>query len=196
MAERIPPRSGTAFKLRKGQVLSVIDPEGEQVSDLVAFNTLDVREYLSSGRSIDYAGRIFLTAGDLLYSNRSRPMLSIIEDEVGRHDFSLTPCSRDTFRIIYGDTDPHHGCQGNLELALAPYGIGPDAIPIAFNVFMHVSVDSDSGEIKVLPPRSKPGQKTVFRAEMDLIVAMTACSAGQSNNFRYKPIDYLIEDAA
>ena len=81
MAERIPPRSGTAFKLRKGQVLSVIDPEGEQVSDLVAFNTLDVREYLSSGRSIDYAGRIFLTAGDLLYSNRSRPMLSIIEDE-------------------------------------------------------------------------------------------------------------------
>ena len=61
---------------------------------------------------------------------------------------------------------------------------------------MHVSVDSDSGEIKVLPPRSKPGQKTVFRAEMDLIVAMTACYAGQSNNFRYKPIDYLIEDAA
>ena len=196
MAERIPPRSGTAFKLKKGQILTVIDPEGEQVSDLVAFNALDVREYLSSGRSIDYAGRIFLTTGDLLYSNRSTPMLTIVEDEVGRHDFSLTPCSRDTFRIIYGDTDPHHGCQGNLEAALSPYGIGADQIPIAFNVFMHVAVNSDSGEIKVLPPLSKPGQKTVFRAEMDLIVAMTACSAGQSNNFRYKPIDYMIGDAA
>ncbi|KGF67927.1 urea carboxylase-associated protein [Hoeflea sp. BAL378] len=196
MVERIPPRSGTAFKLRKGQQLTVIDPEGEQVSDLVAFNALDLREYLSSGRSIDYAGRIFLSTGDLLYSNRSNPMLTIVEDEVGRHDFSLTPCSRDTFRIIYGDAHPHHGCQGNLEAALAPYGVGPDQIPIAFNVFMHVAVDSDSGEIKVLPPLSKPGQKTVFRAEMDLVVAMTACSAGQSNNFRYKPIDYRVDDAA
>ncbi|WP_412051402.1 DUF1989 domain-containing protein [Hoeflea sp. Naph1] len=196
MTNRIAPRSGTSFELRKGQSLTVIDPEGEQVSDLVAFSASDKREYLSSGRSIDYAGKIFLTKGDTLYSNRSVPMLSIVEDEVGRHDFSLTPCSRDTFRIIYSDTDPHHGCQGNLENALAPYGIGADAIPIAFNVFMHVSVDSDSGEIKVLPPKSKPGQKTVFRAEMDLIIAMTACSAGQSNNFRYKPIDYRVDDAA
>ena len=196
MTHRIPPRSGAAFTLAKGQLLSVIDPQGEQVSDLVAFNAADTREYLSSGRSIDYASRIFLTTGDILYSNRSAPMLRIVEDEVGRHDFSLTPCSRDTFRILYGDSDPHHGCQGNLERALAAYGIGPDAIPIAFNVFMHVSVNSESGEIAVLPPKSKPGQKTVFRAEMDLIIALTACSAGQSNNFRYKPTDYRISDAA
>jgi hypothetical protein len=196
MTTRIPPRSGTAFELKKGQLLTVFDPEGEQVSDLVAFNAHDRREYLSSGRSIDYAGRMFLSTDDILYSNRSVPMLTIVEDEVGRHDFSLTPCSRETFSIIYGDKDPHHGCQGNLERALAPYGIGPDAIPIAFNVFMHVAVDSDSGEIKVLPPKSKPGVKTVFRAEMDLVVAMTACSAGQSNNFRYKPIDYRVSDAA
>ena len=196
MTTRIPPRSGTAFELKKGEYLTVIDPEGEQVSDLVAFNAGDRREYLSSGRSIDYAGRMFLSTDDILYSNRSVPMLTIVEDEVGRHDFSLTPCSRDTFSIIYGDEDPHHGCQGNLEMALSPYGIGPDAIPIAFNVFMHVAVDGDSGEIKVLPPKSKSGQKTVFRAEMDLIVAMTACSAGQSNNFRYKPIDYRISEAA
>ncbi|MBV6648974.1 MAG: urea carboxylase-associated family protein [Hoeflea sp.] len=196
MTTRIPPRSGTAFELKEGQLLTVFDPEGEQVSDLVAFNAHDRREYLSSGRSIDYAGRMFLSTDDILYSNRSVPMLTIVEDEVGRHDFSLTPCSRETFSIIYGDEDPHHGCQGNLEMALAPYGIGPDAIPIAFNVFMHVAVDSDSGEIKVLPPKSKPGEKTVFRAEMDLVVAMTACSAGQSNNFRYKPIDYRVSAAA
>ncbi|MCI5078437.1 urea carboxylase-associated family protein [Oricola sp.] len=196
MAKRIAPRSGTAFELKTGDLLTVIDPEGEQVSDLVAFNAADRAEYISSGRSIDYASRLFLTTGDILYSNRSNPMLTIVEDEVGRHDFTLTPCSRDTFRIIYGDSDSHHGCQGNLEAALAPYGIGPDNIPIAFNVFMHVSVDGETGEIAVLPPKSKPGQKTVFRAEMDLIVAMTACSAGQSNNFRYKPIDYSVEAGA
>ncbi|MBW3097275.1 DUF1989 domain-containing protein [Pseudohoeflea coraliihabitans] len=195
MTTRIPPRSGTAFELKSGQLLSVIDPEGEQVSDMLAYNLADRREHLSSGRSIDYASRLFLSTNDILYSNRSRPMLTIVEDEVGRHDFTLTPCSHDTFRIIYGDSDPHHGCQGNLEKALAPYGIGPDDIPTAFNIFMHVSVDGDTGEIAVLPPKSKPGQKTVFRAEMDLIIALTACSAGQSNNFRYKPIEYQVSEA-
>ena len=168
------------------------DPEGEQVSDLVAFDASDSRHHLSSGRSIDYASRLFLTEGDLLYSNRSQPMLKILKDEVGRHDFTLTPCSKDTFRIIYGDEHPHHGCQGNLEMALAPYGVGPDEIPIAFNVFMHVAVDGQTGKIDVLPPLSRAGQSIWFRAEMDLVIGMTACSAGQSNNFNYKPIDYEI----
>ena len=190
--QRIPPQSGTAFELKAGERLRVIDPHGQQVSDLVAFNAHDVEEYLSSGRSIDYASRMFLTTGDLLYSNRSRPMLEIGTDTCGRHDFTLTPCSEDTFRIIYGDTDPLPGCQGNLEAALAPYGISPDRVPIAFNVFMHVDVDSRTGEIKVLPPLSKPGDLVEFTAKMDLIIAITSCSAGQSNNFEYKPIDYEV----
>lgn len=196
MLQRIPPRSGVSFELERGQHLTVIDPMGEQVSDLVAFRADDVAEHISSGRSIDYAGRMFLSTGDVLYSNRSNPMLKIVADDVGRHDFTLTPCSADTFRIIYGDDKPHHGCQGNLERALAPYGIGPDAIPIAFNVFMHVDVDGASGEIKVLPPLSRPGQRIVFEARMDLVIGMTACSAGQSNNFRFKPIDFSISDDA
>jgi uncharacterized protein YcgI (DUF1989 family) len=189
----IPPRSGASLRLARGQVLTVIDPEGEQVSDLVAFNARDSDEYISSGRSIDYASRIFLTRGDILYSNRSNPMLTIVADDVGRHDFLLTPCSKEMFRIIYGDEQPHHGCQGNLERALAPHAIKPDRIPIAFNVFMHVDVNSKTGEIKVLPPLSRPGDSTSFRAEMDLIIGLTACSAGQSNNFRYKPIHYRVQ---
>jgi uncharacterized protein YcgI (DUF1989 family) len=191
---RIPPRSGAAFELRAGQRLRVTDPDGQQVSDLVAYNANDTEEYISSGRSIDYASRMFLTTGDLLYSNRSNPMLEIGRDDVGRHDFTLTPCSRDTFRILYDDHDDVPGCQGNLEAALAPYGISPDRVPIAFNVFMYVDVDSQTGEIRVLPPKSRAGDCTEFTAKMDLIVALTACSAGQSNNFTYKPIDYEILD--
>ena len=190
--QRIPPQSGTAFRLAKGERLRVTDPMGQQVSDLVAYNADDVEEYLSSGRSIDYASTMFLTTGHMLYSNRSRPMLAIGRDDVGRHDFSLTPCSEDTFRIIYGDTDPLPGCQGNLEAALAPYGITPDRVPIAFNVFMHVDVNGQTGEIKVLPPKSRAGDSVEFTAQMDLIIAMTACSAGQSNNFDFKPIDYEV----
>lgn len=188
----IPPRSGAALTLTRGQVLTVIDPEGEQVSDLVAYNADDIAEYISSGRSIDYASRIFLTAGDVLWSNRSRPMLTIVHDDVGRHDFLLTPCSKEMFRIIYGDEHVHPGCQGNLELALAPYGVTPDRIPAAFNIFMHVAVDGETGVIQVKPPRSRPGDCIRLRAEMDLILGLTACSAGQSNNFTYKPIHYQV----
>ena len=194
MAEVIPPRSGVAFELRRGQRLRVVDPEGEQVADLLAYNREDIGEVISSGRSLDYASSIFLSTGDALYSNRSRVMLRIAEDEVGRHDFLLTPCSAEMFRIIYGETQPHRGCFGNLAEALAPWGVQADDIPTAFNVFMNVRVDGESGKLRVDPPLSRAGDSTSFVAEMDLVIGLTACSAGQSNNFRYKPIHYEILD--
>ncbi|MES2445498.1 MAG: urea carboxylase-associated family protein [Pseudomonadota bacterium] len=193
MPHRIAPRSGVAFELTKGQMLTVIDPVGEQVADLLAFRRDDVREVISSGRTLDYASRIYLTTGDKLYSNRSNILLEIVDDDVGRHDFLLTPCSKDTFRIIYGDTDPHQGCFGNLAAALAPYGIEADQIPIAFNCFMNVPVDGVTGELRVDAPLSKAGDRIVFRAAEDLIIGLTACSALQSNNGSFKPIDYRVD---
>src|SRR5690606_27800497 len=121
----------------------------EQVSDLVAFNRADMAEYLSSGRSIDYASRLFLTTGDVLYSNRSRPMFTLLEDTCGRHDFTLTPCSKEMFEKLYGEEEGRPGCEGNLAMALEPWGITRDRVPIAFNIFMHVAVDGESGEIRV-----------------------------------------------
>ncbi|MDB6164309.1 MAG: urea carboxylase-associated protein [Xanthomonadaceae bacterium] len=181
--------------MARGQRLRVIDPEGEQVADLLAYNRDDIGEALSSGRSLDYASCIYLTTGHSLYSNRSQVMLQIVEDTVGRHDFLLTPCSAEMFRILYGDADPHRGCFGNLAAALAPYGVSPDAIPTAFNVFMNVPIDATTGQLRVDPPLSRAGDHIVFEARMDLVVGLTACSAGQSNNFRYKPIHYEVLDA-
>lgn len=192
MPNEIAPRSGTAFNMANGQQLTVIDPCGEQVADLLAFNRTDVREAISSGRTFDYANKIYLSTGDAIYSNRSNVMLDIVEDSVGRHDFLLTPCSKDTFRIIYGDNHPHRGCFGNLTAALSPYGIEPDMIPTAFNCFMNVPVDGTTGRFAVEPPLSKAGDKIVFAARMDLIVGLTACSALQSNNGSFKPIHWQV----
>ncbi|MBW3167351.1 DUF1989 domain-containing protein [Qipengyuania flava] len=187
---RIPPRSGTAFELAKGASLTVIDPEGSQVSDLLAYNAQDVREVISNGRTFDYEETLHLSTGNRLWSNRSNPMLSIVEDTVRRHDFLLTPCSTATFAHFYPDKPVHRGCFGNLAEALEPYGIGPDDIPTAFNVFMNVPVDGESGLIAVKPPVSKAGDRIVLRAEMDLIIGLTACSAYDSNGGSFKPIDY------
>jgi len=189
----IPRRTGVAFPLRLGQTLTVIDPLGGQVSDLLCFSLSDVHEALSSGRTLDYASKLYLSTGDPLYSNRSRVMLRIGEDKVKRHDFLLTPCSKDTFSIIYGDKEPHHGCFGNLASALSVYGVTEDMIPVAFNCFMNVPVDGVTGEIKVLPPTSKAGDYVKFTAEMDLVVGMTACSALQSNGGSFKPIHFRID---
>ena len=190
----INPRSGTAFKLKKGQRLKIVDIEGEQVSDLICYNDQDYKEYLSPGRTIDYAETIFLTKGHPFYSNRSNVMFHIIEDTCGRHDFLLTPCSKDTFRIIYGHQDPHRGCFGNLCEALSGYGFNPDDIGPTFNVFMNVTVGSQDGRVEVLPPLSKAGDYIVIEAAMDLIVGLTACSAEMSNNYSFKPIGYKILD--
>ena len=189
----IPERSGTAFELPAGALLTIIDPRGEQVADLLAFDAIDRTEVISSGRTFDYAEKIYLTVGDTLFSNRSRVMLEIVEDTVGRHDFLLTPCSYETFDHFYPKLDRHHGCFGNLAAALEPYGITPDRIPTAFNCFMNVPVDGETGKLRVLPPISKAGDRIVFRAARDLIVGLTACSAPDSNGGTFKPIQYRID---
>ena len=191
----LEPQTGIGLGIRRGQLLRIIDPLGEQVSDLISFSDEDRSEWLSSGRTIDYANTIYLTVGHTLYSNRSRPMWKIVEDTVGRHDFLLTPCSPETFQIIYKHNGHHPSCFENLVSALSAYGISPDSIPTTLNIFMNVEISS-SGELRILPPRSIAGDHVLLEAEMDMIVGVTACSAELSNNGRFKPIDIEVYDRA
>jgi uncharacterized protein YcgI (DUF1989 family) len=188
----IAPRSGAAFEVAAGQRLTVIDPQGGQVADLLAYSADDVREVISNGRTFDYEETIALTTGHRLWSNRSNPMLAIVSDTVGRHDFLLTPCSEATFRHFYADKPVHRGCFGNLAEALAPWGVEPDAIPTAFNVFMNVPVDRE-GTLRVDPPTSKAGDSIVLEALIDCVIGLTACSAYASNGGTFKPIQYRID---
>lgn len=167
---------------------------GEQVADLFSLSSEDDRVWLSSGRSIDYANRIYLTTGDILYANNSQPMFTITRDTVGRHDFLLTPCSQEMFRLTYGHHGHHPSCFENLSLGLGQFGIEDHRIGTTFNIFMNVHVRPD-GSIEVDAPRSKPGDLMDLRAEMDMVVGLTACSAEKSNNYSFKPIDFELYDA-
>ncbi len=188
---RIAPQSGSGFRLKAGEILRVYDPYGEQVSDLFAFNADDHRCALSGGRTIDYASKIYLTKSDVLYSNDSRVMFTILDDTVGRHDFLLTPCSQEMFEILYKHKGHHPSCFENLYTALAQFGIKPEQIGTTFNIFMNVEVAPD-GSVHVKPPLSKAGDFIELRAEMDMVCALTSCSAENSNNGSFKPIDYEI----
>jgi len=190
--KRIEKQTGTAVVLPKGATLRLIDPFGEQVSDVYAVENGDPTHVLSSGRSLDYAERIWLTEGDILYSNRSAPMLRIGRDTVRRHDFLLTPCCQETFDLLYPDWQGYHpSCFENLCKALAPHGVTPDRIGTTFNAFMNVVVTPE-GKLDIRPPLSGPGDSLELHAEMDLIVGLTACSAEMSNNGTLKPIDFEV----
>ena len=182
---------GAAFMLQKGEQLKVIDPQGEQVSDMVLFNAADTREKISSGKTLDFENTILITQGHYLWSNRSHKMMEILEDTNGRNDFLLAPCSPETFEILYNNPNYHPSCFENLYSNLYKFGIQPDDIPTAFNIFMNVQFEAN-GQLSVDPPQSKAGDYLLFEAKMDLIVGLTACSAEQSNNYSFKPIQYEI----
>jgi hypothetical protein len=193
---RLEPQTGTHLRLAAGDVLTIVDPSGVQVSDLYCVAADDVAETLSSGRSIDFENTIRFREGSRLWSNRSRPMLTVVEDTCGTHDFLLTPCSQQTFDILYPDLGgaPHPSCFANLVGALAPHGVQPDQIGTTLNIFMNVWADGD-GELHIDPPPSRAGDRFSVRAEIDLHVGITACSAEKSNGGVCKPIDWAVTRA-
>jgi hypothetical protein len=189
----VPAKTGVGFQLKKGQTLRVIDIEGEQVVDLVAFSQANPQEYLSSARSIDYAMKVYFTEGDILYSINSRPMLRIVADSVGKHDFMFAPCSQEMYEISYGVTEAHPNCLDNLTQGLVEHGIGAEQIPVPFNIFMNSGINKD-GTLEIYPPLSKAGDRIDLRAEMDLILSVSACPADKCNNYSHSPIQIEIYD--
>jgi hypothetical protein len=172
--------SGRAWRVPAGGLVRVTDVEGGQSGDVFFVDAVEVIDGLSNGRSFDYNGTLSLTVGARLYSSKSRVLATIVHDDVGRHDFLYTPCSQEMFEIQYGVTAPHPNCYDNLTAALSGFGVPVTTVTVAFNVFMQTSVAAD-GRLSIGPPRSRPGDSIVFRAERDVIVAVSACPAPEAN---------------
>lgn len=183
MLERIPPCSGMASAIRKGQRLRVLSPEPQQVADLFCIASSNPSEHLSSAYSIDQAETTLLTTGQILYSNHGNPMMEITHDTCGRHDFLLPPCRK--------NENGHIGCYENLTLALGPYRAHTHDIGTAFNIFMNVRIEKN-GRISILPPLSKAQDEIVLTAKMDLMVALTACAHLKTNAGRCKPMHWEV----
>jgi uncharacterized protein len=188
--ETIAACTGVGLRLTRGQTLRIIDPLGSQSGDLVALRDDDPTEWLSNGRSFDYGGKIYFSTGDTLYSNLSRPMLTIVADDVGRHDFLYTPCSQEMYRIQYG-LEGHPNCLDNLGRALESAGATARLMPTPFNLFLNSSVQPD-GRLVISAPRSRAGDSISLRAEMDLAIGLTACPSAACNGGSAKPLAYEI----
>jgi uncharacterized protein len=147
----------------------------------------DVEDGQSNGRTFDMGGTIRLSAGSVLYSRRSRPLLRIVEDEVGVHDMLYAPCSQEMFELQYGVAGPHPNCFDNLAGSLAEFGVPRTTVTIAFNFFMNVTI-GPSGRLEIGPPVSTAGQGMTFAAERDVLVAVTSCAAPGANAGGARPV--------
>jgi uncharacterized protein YcgI (DUF1989 family) len=186
----IKPQTGIGFTLDRGKSIRVIDVEGQQVADLIAVSRSDPREILSTGATLDCNSSLRVEEGKHLYSNYYHEMFMVVRDEVGMHDILYPACSLHMYRHQYGIFKEHPSCRANLACALAGYGITVDEIPNPFNIFMH-TVISQHGRISVKEPLSKPGDFIELRADMELIVAISACSVVESkcNGYRCTSIE-------
>jgi uncharacterized protein YcgI (DUF1989 family) len=183
--------TGRAWSVEAGGCIRVVDLEGSQVADVFLVDAHDVSDGLSNGRTFDYGGTVALTVGSELYSSGSRLLATIVADDVGVHDFLYAPCSQAMFERQYGAVEPHPNCYDNLTGALATFGVPAAAVTIPLNVFMCTAVAAD-GRLTIFPPRSRAGDAIELRAERDLFVAVSACSAAIANGGGARPLGVYV----
>lgn len=190
--ETIAPAGHFAVELRAGQVLRIVDVEGQQVADVVCFALADLQERLSIVNTISLNRQVFPRVGTVLWSERAQAMMTIVADTCGVHDLLAGACSRFTNERRYGVKDTPN-CRDNLAAAVAPWGVAPRDVPFNLNAFMNCPIGAD-GNWSIQPPRSRAGDYLDLRAEMDVLVAFSNCPQinNPCNAFRRKPLGALI----
>ena len=185
----LPPRGKVAREIARGQVLRVIDLEGKQVGDIIAFNRADLTEKFWISNTVRLNGTIYITTGHVLYSE---PMFTIVADTCGRHDLLAGSCNAQIDKVRYG-VDHHYGCVENFVAALAPYGVKREHVPMSLNLFMNCPVEAN-GSWAIATPVSKPGDYVDMRSEMDCIFALSNCpqDLNPCNDGVLKPLKVLI----
>jgi len=184
----VPANTGRAAVLHRGQAVRIA---GRTTADFVAFNLNNLRERFDQARTKTNQNTLYVTRGHVLYSKFNTAMLTIVEDTYaeGRHNLEKGMCSRARHELAYRqgwllttygrvlryEDLPDHGCWENLTWALRPWGIPPEDIPSPFNIFQTLSIDPVTGRMVSTTIRPRAGAQVTMRAEMDLLVAVSAC---------------------
>jgi len=170
----IPARRGMAARVGKGQRIKVINTHGAQVVDTWAFSAADATEWMSMEASRAWFMKLRAALGDTFLTNQRRPILSLVEDTSGgAHDTLMAACDLPRYRLL-GVEGHHDNCRDNLHAGLAALGVKVPATPSPLNLFMNIPWSAE-GALAWAEPVSTPGSYVVLRAEMDLVIAFSAC---------------------
>jgi uncharacterized protein len=184
---QLPRNVGFAFDMKGGQCVRITS---QTIIDFVCFNRENLRERFDQARTKANQRKVFISTGDQLISKLNNTMMTIVEDtfKEGHHDLQEGMCSRKRHELAaakgiwektYGrplSEMPPRGCTENLGGVLAPYGIAVEDVPSPFNIFQHMIIHADTGELEHSHIRPKPpGAQVTLRAEMDLLAAVSTC---------------------
>jgi urea carboxylase-associated protein 1 len=183
--------------VKSGQVLRIVDLEGNQAADTLFFNAADVAERYSAVDTIREQGNVYLSCGTKLLSTAGNVMLEIVADTVGRHDTLGGACAAESNSVRYAlEKRTMHACRDSYLLAVAEHdelGLGKRDLTHNINFFMNVPVTPDGG-LSFADGLSGPGQYVEMRAAMDVIVLISNCPQlnNPCNAYNPTPLEVLI----
>jgi uncharacterized protein len=169
----VPDGFGRALRAPGGSKITIIDVHGQQAGDFVALSASELTEVLSGIETRRALLSLYIKAGDLLISSRGRPMLRIIEDTIGVHDYAVPACDPSRYEVDFG-VPGHRNFLENMDEALKRYGLDILEVPEPFNLFQNSPATADA-RTGVVDPPSRPGDRVTLLALMDLVCALSPC---------------------
>jgi urea carboxylase-associated protein 1 len=190
--EIVPPGRPWGHRIAKGEMLRLVDLEGQQAVDFLCYDAVDPTDRYSASNTVKVQGNLFVDKGTVLYSDLGNALFTVVEDTCGQHDTIYGCCSEPNNFLRYGVSGTH-SCFDNFTEALARFGLGRTAIVSNVNFFMSVPVDSAGSVLNVLG-HSQPGNYVDLRAERDVLAVLSNCPQMHNpcNAYNLTPIRAMI----
>jgi uncharacterized protein len=169
----VPACEPWSRKINQGDILRLVDLEGQQAVDFLCYNAENTAERYNAANTLKLNKMIYIGKDAVLWSVKAQKMMTVIDDTCGQHDTLAGCCSIEIDKVRYGVTNTQ-SCQTNFESELKKHGMGEKDVAANINFFMNVPVEGD-GSVAIADGVSKPGDYVDLRAEMDLLVVISNC---------------------
>jgi hypothetical protein len=177
-----------------GDVLTIVDLEGNQAVDCLLYAAGDTAVRYSAAVTIARQQSIVLTTASVLRADTGAPLMTVVADEVGVHDTIGGACSQESNTLRYGQhTREQHACVENFLIEGSRWGLGKRDLVSNINWFMNVPVDPD-GALGIVDGLSAPGKRVALRAEVDTLVLVSNCPQinNPCNGFNPTPVRMIV----
>ncbi|WP_104044152.1 urea amidolyase associated protein UAAP2 [Arthrobacter sp. ZGTC412] len=192
--EFVEARGPWSAVVAAGDVLTIVDLEGNQAVDCLLYAAGDTAVRYSAAVTVARQQSIVLTAGSVLRAETGAPLMTVVADEVGVHDTIGGACSQESNTLRYGQhTREQHACVENFLIEGSRWGLGKRDLVSNINWFMNVPVDPD-GALGIVDGLSAPGKRVALRAEVDTLVLVSNCPQinNPCNGFNPTPVRMIV----
>jgi len=192
--EFVEARGPWSAVVAAGDVLTIVDLEGNQAVDCLLYAAADTTVRYSAAATIAAQQSIVLTTGSVLRADTGTPLMTVVADEVGVHDTIGGACSQESNTLRYGQhTREQHACVENFLIEGSRWGLGKRDLVSNINWFMNVPVDPD-GALGIVDGLSAPGKRVALKAVVDTLVLVSNCPQinNPCNGFNPTPVRMIV----